>query len=92
MRAPVSWRSFEDARAFVHVLKLKSVKEWQTYCKSGNRPSDIPSNPRSVYADTGWVGYSDWLGTEQRQHMGRLRTVIRGPNLAAPRRRRAAVP
>jgi hypothetical protein len=92
MRAPVSWRSFEDARAFVHVLKLKSVKEWQTYCKSGNRPSDIPSSPDRTYADAGWVDWSDCLGTEQRQHMGRLRTVIRGPNLAAPRRPRAAVP
>jgi hypothetical protein len=92
MRAHVSWRSFEDARAFVRGLKLKSVKEWHTYSKSGNRPSDIPSNPYSVYANAGWVSWGDWLGTGQRQHMGRLRTVIRGPNLAAPRRRHAAAP
>ena len=104
MRAPVSWRSFEDARAFVRGLKLKSHAEWRTYVrtyvksgkrpsvKSGKRPSDIPSAPDEIYANAGWVDWSDWLGTEQRQHMGRLRTVIRGPNLAAPRRRRAAVP
>jgi len=93
MRAHGDWRSFEDARAFVRGLKLKSVKEWLTYCKSGQKPDDIPSHPELVYADAGWVGWSDWLGTEQRQHMGRLRTVvICGPNLAAPRRRDAAVP
>ena len=42
-------RSFEEAREFVRSLGLKSAQEWQDYCKSGNKPDDIPSNPGLVY-------------------------------------------
>ena len=59
----ISWRPFEEARPFAHGLKLKSVKEYGAYCKSGNRPDDIPSAPDVVYADSGWIGWGDWLGT-----------------------------
>jgi len=54
---------FKEARAFVRSLNLKSQKEWNAYRKSGKRPNDIPSNPNSVYAETGWAGLGDWLGT-----------------------------
>jgi len=84
------WRSFKDARAFMHSLRLKNVEEWRTYYRSGKKPDDVPTDPNRVYADAGWVDWSDWLGTAQRQQMGPLRTVIRSPNLAVPRRRRAA--
>ncbi|MEZ5029853.1 MAG: DEAD/DEAH box helicase family protein [Saprospiraceae bacterium] len=62
------WRSFEEARAFVHTLGLQSRKEWDKYCKSGAKPKDIPQNPVSAYKDQGWKGVGDWLGT------GTLRT------------------
>jgi hypothetical protein len=26
-------------------------------------PANIPSNPHNTYADKGWKGYGDWLGT-----------------------------
>lgn len=29
----------------------------------GSLPSDIPSKPENRYADEGWDGYGDWLGT-----------------------------
>jgi len=58
----VPWRSFGDARAYVHGLKLESLTEWLTYCKSGKKPNDIPSNPQQVYAQLGWAGTADWLG------------------------------
>jgi len=58
----VPWRSFRDARAYVHGLKLKSSTEWFTYCKSGKKTNDIPSNPQQVYAQLGWAGMADWLG------------------------------
>ena len=58
-----NWRKFEDARAFVRRLGLKSSDEWREYCKSDKKPADIPTGPQQVYADVGWVGYSDWLGT-----------------------------
>jgi len=55
--------SFEEAKKFVHKLNLKTQKEWQEYCKSGNKPSNIPSSPKQVYKNKGWDGFGDWLGT-----------------------------
>ena len=31
---------FDEARKYVKSLKLKSQKEWTSYCKSGKLPSD----------------------------------------------------
>ncbi len=57
------FRSCIKAREFVHGLNLKSSDEWMAYCKKGNRPNDIPSDPRSAYKNDGWVSMGDWLGT-----------------------------
>eukprot|EP00947_MAST-08B_sp_MAST-8B-sp1_P001943 g1943.t1 len=54
---------FASARAWVHQRNLKSYKEWKEWSKSGQRPSNIPSGPRRVYQDKGWVSMMDWLGT-----------------------------
>src|SRR5258705_128949 len=59
-----NWRKFEDARAFARSLGLKSGTEWRRYCNSGKKPADIPTKPYRAYADNGWVGFSNWLGTE----------------------------
>ncbi len=56
------WRLFIDARAFVHTLGLKSGTEWNSYCKSGKKPSDIPSAPHYIYR-TEFKSIGDWLGT-----------------------------
>jgi hypothetical protein len=53
---------FTVARAYVRKLKLRSRKEWFAWRKSGQRPSDIPSNPDQTYRDDGWISYPDWLG------------------------------
>jgi hypothetical protein len=58
-----NWRKFEDARAFVRRLGLKTLAEWYRYCASGKKPADIPSNPHLTYAESGWIGMGDWLGT-----------------------------
>jgi hypothetical protein len=57
------YRSFEEARAFVHKLGLKNRDEWNDYCKSGQKPDDIPNKPDAVYLREGWKGIGDWLGT-----------------------------
>jgi adenylate cyclase class IV len=57
------YRSFEDAREFVRALNLKSTKEWQEYCKSGNKPDDIPTAPNGTYKKD-YKGWGDFLGTE----------------------------
>jgi superfamily II DNA or RNA helicase len=56
-----TWRPFEDARAFVRALNLKSKVQWEEYCQSGEKPSDIPSSPSITYRNE-FRGYQDWLG------------------------------
>jgi superfamily II DNA or RNA helicase len=62
------YRPFEHARTFAHRLQLKSKKEWDQFCKGrllekGTRPPDIPASPDKTYAEKGWAGFGDWLGT-----------------------------
>ena len=61
-RSRTGFRSFEDARAYVHKLGLMSSKEWEAWSASGARPYDIPSNPQVTYASSGWLSYGDFLG------------------------------
>jgi hypothetical protein len=52
----------------VRGLGLKSQKEWRDYYKSGKKLADIPNVPhRGVYAEDGWAGMGDWLGTGRRR-------------------------
>jgi len=44
-----TFRSFGEARRFIHSLNLKGVEEWKEYIKSGKKPKDIPSHPNRVY-------------------------------------------
>ena len=55
-------RDFQEARALVRALKLKSQKEWAEWSRSGKRPKDIPSTPFTVYRNAGWKSMPDWLG------------------------------
>ena len=57
------YRSFKKARAFVRRLNLKSGAEWRDYSKSGKKPDDISADPGQTYAEAGWAGMGDWLGT-----------------------------
>jgi hypothetical protein len=59
------YRSFTEARAFVRSLNLKGQVEWNDYCKSGNKPDDIPAGPDGTYKNKGWKGMGDWLGNEK---------------------------
>ena len=86
--AKLSWRPFEEARAFVHSLKLSSKKEWDSYRQLGNWPADIPTTPYLVYKEVGWTSWSDWLGTKRLAYGQRnfrsfqkARTFMRGLKL-----------
>jgi len=57
------YRSFVEARKFVHKLGLKNEKEWRQYLRSGKKPDDIPSHPARVYKNKGWISLGDWFGT-----------------------------
>jgi hypothetical protein len=83
-----NWRKFEDARAFVRKLGLKNGDEWREYRSSDRKPADIPAAPDDIYAEAGWAGYGDWLGTgnvafalRQYQPFNRARAFARGLGL-----------
>ena len=60
--AKLSWMPFEEARAFVRSLNLKSREEWKVFCKSNLRPFDIPMYSDNVYKKLGWINWGDFLG------------------------------
>lgn len=57
------YKSFQEAKEYVCNLQLKNLDEWKEYCKSGNKPADIPTNANSVYKELGWISWGDFLGT-----------------------------
>ena len=59
-----NWRSYDNAKKFVHSLNLKSKSELIKFSKSKNRPIDIPTSPSGVYKNKGWIRWGDWLGNE----------------------------
>ena len=40
-----------------------SKEDWFDYIKNNKLPSNIPTDPRRSYKDTGWISWGDWLGT-----------------------------
>jgi hypothetical protein len=58
----VAFRPFHEARDYVHKRELKSQSQWNKYCKSGEKPPDIPAAPARTYRRD-WKGWGDWLGT-----------------------------
>ena len=56
------WLTFAEAREFVQRLKLKNRRQWEEWCRSGQRSSNIPSHPDQIYTSKGWVSIADWLG------------------------------
>lgn len=61
----IEYLPFEEARKFVRSLNLKKGTEWTEYCKSGQKPSNIPTAPQTVYLNQGWVGIQDWLNVDR---------------------------
>jgi len=70
----IKYRTFEDAREFVHSLDLESTQDWRKYCNSGKKPEDIPRSPYTVWKNKGWKGMGDWVGT------GRISSQERSKN------------
>lgn len=49
----------EETLKFVHKLKFTSDKQWQEYCRSGNKPDNIPTNYRHAYGN---ISSGEFLG------------------------------
>ena len=53
--------SFAKARVLAraqHFTNKKGFLQWK-------KPKGMPSNPNQVYADSGWIGYGDFLGNKK---------------------------
>jgi len=57
-----NYRSFEEAREYVHSLKITGSKAYKIWLKRNVLPPDIPTAPNTVYANK-WNGWGDWFGT-----------------------------
>jgi len=62
---------YEEARAIVHEVGLKSPNEWSLYsvgklAGKGKRPNNIPSRPHEHYPPD-WISWPDFLGYEKKQ-------------------------
>jgi hypothetical protein len=51
--------SFSEARALARKQNFKTLKEFDAWKK----PEGMPSHPHTMYANSGWFGYGDFLGT-----------------------------
>ena len=58
------FRSFEEAKTFVQSLHINSKKEWDAYCRDGQRPIDIPSSAHNIYKDKGWESWGNFIGSD----------------------------
>jgi hypothetical protein len=56
--------NYDDVKNFVSKLKIKSKKEWESYCKSDNKPMNIPENPHTVYENRGWISWGNFLDSD----------------------------
>ena len=61
----MAYLPFQEARAAVRALGLRSEADWMQWCIDGNRPADIPSFPDLYYKGEGWLSWPDWLGYER---------------------------
>ncbi len=57
-----SWMPFEEAREYVRGLNFKSSSEFTEYWRKGKLLKNIPSKPRVVYINEGFISMPDFLG------------------------------
>lgn len=60
-RKNTPWLSFDQARAVVRAQQFKNITQWNKWCKSSDRPINIPACPKVTYKHQ-WNGWGDWLG------------------------------
>ena len=58
----MQFRSFDEARKFVCLLKFNTVRQYKNWAKSNKKPADIPKTPNLVYKKE-FNGWGDFLGT-----------------------------
>lgn len=64
---------YEEAKKWIHNLKLKNKNEWHEYCKGllkgkPKLPNNIPLQPHVIYNNKGWKNMDDWIGLETQKN------------------------
>ena len=59
----LGYRSLSESTVFVQDLHLKNYDGWIEYCRSGNKPDAIPTEPEIIYKKENWIGWGNFLGT-----------------------------
>ena len=63
--------SYSECSDYALKQGIKSGTEWREFCKSGARPSNIPSNPQLEYKENGWKGWGNFLRTGSTANQNR---------------------
>ena len=68
----VPFLPYEQAKNKVGEKGFKNTGEWKKWCNwnpndFGLKPPEIPASPHIYYKNSGWIGYNDWLGTENNR-------------------------
>jgi hypothetical protein len=50
-RQKKDWMPYTEAKTFVKALNLTCTKDWLDYCSSGDKPENLPSNPKATYSE-----------------------------------------
>jgi hypothetical protein len=64
--------NYDEAKIFVHALKIEGHKEWIAYTKSGQKPDNIPIHAYRTYKGKGWISWGDFLGTGRINNKDRV--------------------
>lgn len=55
--------NYQEAKKLLSTLNIRSKREYHKFVKSDQRPSNIPVCPEKCYKNKGWLGYADYLST-----------------------------
>jgi hypothetical protein len=61
--APVNFITYKEAEQYVQKLKIMKMKHYYVWCKTEDRPKNIPTNPQTMYKNNGWESWGKFLGT-----------------------------
>lgn len=59
-----NWRTYDESRKYTIEAGLKTVKQWNVFCKSKNKPPDIPTAPQTIYKNSGWKSWASFFDTD----------------------------
>ncbi|MDE0151625.1 MAG: hypothetical protein OXK80_03895 [Bdellovibrionales bacterium] len=75
------FRSYEDAQTYVQQINIRSRAHYNELKKNEELPDDMPALPDQIYANKGWKGWGNFLGTNRVANRNKqFRTFRRAHN------------